>query len=406
MSGMSPKEVSRHIITMDMQKEISRNILGSESGPSIESLVAWYHQVQQTQPVRYRPEYNLWEVFRYKDVEQVLLDSATFSVDKCLPEGFPAVLGKSDPPAHRQYRNLVSKVFTPRGIEALTPRLVQIVDELLEVAITNGKMHVDTQFAQVLPGRVIAEILGLPSQDHQRFYQWSSQLVDQLTGIGNPDHTELLQYFSDLLHERKRDVRDDLISELLAAEGHETYLSYEMFLSLCVELMTAGNVTTSRLLILAFERFCQHPEIYQALRSDPALIPGFIEETLRYDLSSLDLWRTACHDTVLSGHEIKAGQYVVAWTGAANFDETYFPHAEQFDIRRSPNPHLTFGHGVHVCLGAPLARLEARIALERLVSHFSDMRLAPEKPLRFLGLSPESTTPFTIRFTKATSPAL
>jgi len=406
MSSTSPKEVSRHIITMEMQKEIARNTLGSESGSSIESLVAWYHHMQQIQPVRYRPEYNLWEVFRYKDVEQVLLDCATFSVDKCLPEGFPVALGKSDPPEHRQLRNLVSKVFTPRRIEELTPRLVQIVDELLEVAIANGKMHVDTQFAHLLPGCVIAEMLGLPPQDHQRFYQWSSQLVDQLTGIANPDNTELLQYFSDLLTERKRDPRDDLVSELLAIGGNGTHLSYEMLLSLCVELMTAGNVTTSRLLILTFERLCQHPEIYQALRYDPALIPGFIEEMLRYDFSSLDLWRTARHDTVLSGQEIKAGQYVVAWTAAANFDETYFLHSEQFDIRRSPNPHLTFGHGVHVCLGAPLARLEIRIALERIVTHFSKIRLAPEKPLRFLAPSSESIPPFCVRFTSVASPSL
>ena len=131
----------------------------------------------------------------------------------------------------------------------------------------------------------------------------------------------------------------------------------------------------------AFQRFCLHPEIYQALRADPSLIPGAIEETLRYDFNH-DLWRTARHDTVLSGQQIKAGQYVVAWTVAANFDETYFPHSEQFDIRRSPNPHLTFSHGVHVCLGAPLARLESRIALEWIVTHFSDIRLDPEKPVQ------------------------
>src|SRR5205085_2343265 len=156
-----------------------------------------------------------------------------------------------------------------------------------------------------LPGYVIAEMLGLPLQDHQRFYQWSSQLIDQLTGVGNPDNTELLQYFSDLLSERKLHPCNDLVSELLAAGGNGTHLSYETLFSLCVELMTAGNITTSRLLILIFERLCQHPEIYQALRDDPALIPGFIEEMLRYGFSSLDLWRIARHDTVLSGHQIK-----------------------------------------------------------------------------------------------------
>src|SRR5205809_398566 len=116
--------------------------------------------------------------------------------------------------------------------------------------------------------------------------------------------------------------------------------------------MSAGHVATAMLLGRTFSRLCQHPEIYQALRDDPSLIPGVIEEILRYDFSGLSILRTARHDTVFNGHEIKAGQYVVAWTAAANFDEMYFPHAEQFDFRRSPNPHLTFTHGVHYCLGA------------------------------------------------------
>jgi cytochrome P450 family 109 len=395
MSAGMQKEISRSILDMEMQKEVSRSILDQElSDSSTESRVVWFQHMQETQPIRDRPEYNLWEVFRYKDVQQVLLDYTTFSVDKCLPEAFPCALGKSDPPEHRQIRSLVSKAFSPRRIEELRLRIGQIVDELLEQVSASEKPNLVTQLADPLPGRIIAEMLGLPRQDQERFQRWSNQLIGQMLGITNPDNTELITYFSDLLDERKRDPRDDLMSALLAAEENGTHLTRATILDMCLELMTAGHPTTTRLLSYAFQRFSQHPEIYQALRDDPSLIPGAIEETLRYDFA-LDMWRTARYDTVLDGHEIKAGQYVIAWTGAANFDKTYFPHASQFDIRRSPNPHLTFGHGAHVCLGHSLARLEARIALERVVARFSEIALNPEvqitdqilsKPIQFLDM--------------------
>jgi len=367
-----------------MQKEPSRHILKSELGPSVESHIAWYHYMQETQPVRYRPEYNLWEVFSYKEVQQVLLDYTTFSVDKCVPEGFPGALGISDPPEYLQIRNLVSKAFTPRSIEELTPRLIQIVDELLEGASTSGKMNVATEFAHRLPGRVITEILGLPLEDQERFQQWATQLYDQLVGIGVPNHTEMLQYFSNRLHERKCDPRDDLMSELLAAKENGAHVTHEEIVHLCLDIMMAANATVPNLLTCTLQHFCRHPETYQTLRNDPSLIPGAIEETLRCGFNMMNAWRTTRHDTMLGGQEIKAGQYVVAWVGAANFDETYFPQASRFDIRRSPNPHLTFGYGAHVCLGSALARLEGRIALERIITHFSDIRPDLGKPLQLL----------------------
>ncbi len=367
-----------------IQNQPSRDVLLSDRSSSVEAQIAWYHQMQETQPVHYRPEYNMWEIFRYKDVEQVLLDHATFSVVGSQIEGFPTAFGKYDPPRHRQIRGLVSKAFTPRHIEELTPRLIKIVDELLEFTIDKGKMDVVTDLTYPLPVRVIAEILGLPPQDQERVRHWSYQLLRHLLGVSKPDHSELMRYFSDLLNERERDPRDDLISGLLAAEKNGADVTREEMINLCLELMFAGNVTTTILLTYALQHFCQHPEIYQALRADPTLIPGAIEETLRYAFARINVWRVASHDTVLGGHEIKAGQKVVAWSGAANFDETYFPHSEQFDIRRSPNLHLAFGHGVHVCLGYPLARLEGRIGLERIVAHFSEIRLDPESPVQFM----------------------
>jgi cytochrome P450 len=334
--------------------------------------------MQETQPVHYRPEYNLWEIFRYKDIEQVLLDYATFSIDRALPEGLQSALVRCDPPKHRQLRGTVSKTFTPRSMEELTPRLTQIVDELLERACASGKINLVTELANPLPIRAIIEVLGLPLSDQERLRQWSSQLLDQIMGILKPDNTEILHYLSDLLNDRKHNPRNDFINGLLAMEENEELLTHEEIIYLLIDLLTGGNIATTDLLIFVLQRLSQHPETYQALRDDPSLIPGMIEEILRYDFSPANVWRTARHDTVFNGQQIKAGQYVVLWLGAANFDETYFPQSLQFDIRRSPNPHLTFAHGVHVCLGAPLVRLETRIALERIVARFSELHLNPE----------------------------
>ena len=363
------------------QSELPRDIRHKETGDSVESRVAWYRKMRETQPVYYNQDHKVWEVFRYKDVQRVLLDHADYSVNKTMPENFPSTLGKSEPPRHRQLRSLVSKAFTPRRIEELTPRLIEIIDGLLESALAKGKMDVMADLTYPLPVQVIAEMLGLPTEDQEQFRTWSYQLLDQFIRGGHPDNNELFHYFSDLLEERKHQPQADLMSSLLAAEEDGAHLTREEILFMCLEMMMAGNVTTTMLLSYALNRFSQHPEIYEALRADPSLIPGALEETLRYDFSEISLRRTARQDLVLDGYEIKAGEMIVAWVGAAHFEEDYFPHAEQFDIRRSPNPHMTFGYGIHVCLGAPLARLESKVALERIVAHFSALQPDPEMPL-------------------------
>ncbi len=360
--------------------DLTRNDLQREIGATIEERIAWYHRWQETQPVRYRPEYKLWEVFGYHDVQRVLTDHAAFSIHGMLPADFPGALGKADPPDHRRLRNLASKGFTPRRVEQLAPRISSLIDKLLEPAIADGSMEVVTQLTAPLPIGVVAQMLGLPPEDEERFKMWSYQLLGQMVGAWDADNRELIQYFSDLLQARKESPRDDLMSAFVAAEDDGSHLTRDEIVSLCLELLMAGNVTTTMLITRALNRCCTQPEIFEELRAEPKLIPSAIEEFLRYEFSSISLLRTARVDTILGGQEIKAGQLVVAWPSAANFDETMFPQSQQFDIRRSPNPHLTFGYGLHFCLGAPLARLEGRIAFERLTEHFSAVRMDPARP--------------------------
>lgn len=358
--------------------DIARVTLLRELPASVEEQAVWYHEMQEKQPVQYDPEYDLWHVFRYRDVQRVLRDSSTFSIESSLPPDFPSALGKSEPPHHQQLRGLVAKAFTPRRIADLGPRLSSLVDELLEPAIVSGKMDVVTELTYPLPVRVIAEMLGLPAEDQAKFREWSYQLLDQMVGEIHPDNSELLQYFADLLEKRRLDLRDDLMSALLLAEENGAHLTRDEIIAMCLEMMMAGNVTTTMLLSHALLRLSQRPELYATLHAQPALVAGMVEETLRYDFSTISLWRTARQDTQLGEQKIKAGQLVVAQVGAANFDETVFPHSAQFDIARAPNPHITFGYGIHACLGAPLARLEGTIALERILAHFATLCLDPE----------------------------
>lgn len=368
-------------MTVQDKSELPRDTLRQTIGDSLEARIAWFRTMREQHPVHYNEDLQVWEVFRYTDVQQVLLDHADYSTNNTLPEHFPSTLGKTEPPRHRQLRSLVSKAFTPRSIEALTPRLVEIIDGQLEQAERSGKMEVMSELTYPLPVRVIAEMLGLPASDQERFRTWSYQLLDQLTRGTHPDNSELFHYFSDLLEERKAHPQNDLMSQLLAAEEDGVHLTRQDILYMCLEMMMAGNVTTTMLLSYALDRFSRHPQIYEELRADPSLIPSALEETLRYDFSEISLRRTARKDLVLDGSTIKAGEMIVAWVGAAHFEEAYFPHAEHFDIRRAPNPHMTFGYGIHVCLGAPLARLESKVALERIVARFASIRPDPQLPL-------------------------
>jgi cytochrome P450 family 109 len=396
----------RYATGMKAKKRVSLTLGASFSGAngtSPEAQAAWYRMMQETQPVRYQPDYDLWEVFRYDDVQRVLMEYATFSASVVL-SGFSDTEGlNSDPPVHRRYRNLVGKAFTPRRIAELGPRISAIVDEILEQGSSQGRLDIVEQLAYPLPVRVIGEMLGVPLKDQERFRYWSYQLLDFIPNEQDTTYSELLAYFTDMLNQREKEPRDDLMTALLAAEVDGERLTLAEVLNMCIGLLVAGNVTTTMLLSYAARRFVKQPEVFQQLRDDPSLIPGAIEEILRYEFAQANFMRVARCDTTIAGQEIKEGQLVMAWLASANFDETHFPHAERFDIRRSPNHHLTFGHGIHFCLGAPLARFEAKIALERLVAHWSEMRADPEHPPRYANEKMDLMQSFPVIFTPVSS---
>jgi cytochrome P450 len=363
-----------------------RKLLHPEMGQTPEERAAWFHKMQETRPISFQAEYDLWEVFRYADIQRVLLEHETFSSEYVRIAGLPDVddLGNTDPPRHQQLRTLVSKVFTPRSISQLAPRITAIVDNLLDKVIMDGHMDIARQFAFPLPVLMIAELLGIPAKDKDRFIRWSYQLMGAMPNPHDPNYKELTDYFREILIQREKDPRDDLLSALLLAEAAGEHLTRDEVIAIGATLLLAGHITTTMLITHAIHRFDRHPEIYDALRADFSLIPGALEEVLRYEFSMSNLIRLVKRDTTLGGQPMKKGQVVLAWVGAANFDEMVFPHSDQFDIRRSPNPHVTFGYGVHVCLGAPLARLEGKIAFERILERMQDIRCDAQNSARFM----------------------
>jgi cytochrome P450 len=354
----------------------------------------WYEQMRRKSPVHVDPHSGVLSVFRYDDVQRALSDYEAFSSERGGRDGsatsaLSTSLISSDPPRHRQLRNLVTQAFTPRAIAQLAPRITTIIGELLNRVAAAGCMDLIADFADPLPVIVIAEMLGIPTSERARFKRWSDAIVSTSAPTDGElsfmdAQREMAIFFSRLIAERRADPRDDLISHLIAAEIDGQRLTEIELIGFCVLLLVAGNETTTNLLGNAILCFDEQPDAYERLRAQPDLIPGAIEEVLRYRSPVQSMYRAATGETDLGGVVTYPGQPIIAWIGSANRDEARFPNAHVFDIERAPNRHLAFGHGIHFCLGAPLARLEARLALEALTSHFCNIRRVPDAPIRWM----------------------
>jgi cytochrome P450 len=365
-----------------------------------------YHQLRSEDPV-HRSPLGFWVLTRHADVLAVLRDPrmsrdprrsermellrASAEVDELLSEeeAAPSMLFV-DPPDHTRLRALVSKAFTPGAVERLRPRVEAIVAELLDRVAGAGRMDVVEDLAYPLPVTVICELFGVPEADRDRFRAWSRELVRLLDPMVAADALDralqarlaLRGYLRELIATRRSQPTGDLLSALIAAEDQGSQLSESELVSMCVLLLVAGHETTVNLIGNGTLALLRHPETRAGLAADAALPGKAVEELLRYDSPVQFTSRHALADLEIGGRRVRAGETVIAVLGAANRDPAQFPDPDRLDLARAPNRHIAFGGGIHFCLGAPLARVEARIAISAVLARLPGMEPGPEPPVR------------------------
>ena len=360
----------------------------------------WLATMREEHPV-WADRYGVFHVFRHDDVLAALRDTATFSsemtraVEGATPT--PGMLTQIDPPEHHALRKVMSSAFTPRSVAALEPRIREITRTLLDR--TGERFDLVEALAFPLPVTVIAELLGLPPADHVRFRAWTDELFavqlgdprDPAIGVRIAEvFAPVDAYFRDQVRHRLVDPGDDLISRLVTAEVDGRALDETEASNFALSLLLAGHITTMTLLGSIVRTFSEHPHLWDDLRAAPERVPDAIEEVLRLRPPFAQLPRITTIDTRLAGRTIPAGSTVTIWVLSANHDPSAHDDPERFDLDRGirgPN-QLAFGHGVHFCIGAPLARLEARVAVEELVGRFHRLTVDRNPGLPHGGLQP------------------
>ena len=369
---------------------------------TFDSLTEWWREARDREPVRFDETQQTWELFGYSDITKALFDPAGFSsdfsglapsqedIDLFVKGDFTGI----DPPRHRKLRNLASQAFTPRTVAAMEPRVSAILDDLLDQVEDPGRFDFVDAVTDPLPITVIAELLGIPPGDRATFRRWAAILlgdngldenstpadIEAAMNVVAPTVREMNEYLFAHIRRCRAAGGEDLTSKLVGAEVDGERLDDEEILGFLGSLFSAGHVTVTALLSSLILLLDEYPEVAAELRARPGSRPGAVEEALRFRPPFPRIGRRSTVDVELGGVVIPANSMVSLWVGSANRDVTRFTEPDRFDIHRSPNQHLTFGHGIHFCLGAPLARLEAAVVLEKLFARYGDLMVDPERP--------------------------
>ena len=347
---------------------------------------AMFRRMRQEQPLYYNDEYDFWAVSRFDDVERVLKDHEQFSsasgnILELIQSGIELPSGTvimEDPPAHTIHRRLMAKMFTPKKVAELEPKIRELCATCLDPLVGSSGFDLIEQLGAVMPTRVIGMLMGIPDADQSAFRDRTDRNLRTEAGQPTKPTGELAnEKFVEYLDWRTTHPADDIMTMMLNAEFEDehgvtrTLSRDEMVLYLSV-VTGAGNETTSKLIGWAGKLLADHPDQRARLVADPSGIPGAVEELLRYEPASRQVARRVVEDVKWYGRTIPAGAPVLAVVGAANRDESRWTDPERFDVFRPLVPHIAFGHGIHFCLGASLARIEARIAIEEILVRFPE----------------------------------
>ncbi|WP_375765725.1 cytochrome P450 [Archangium gephyra] len=364
-----------------------------------------YARLRRERPVFYSPMFDLWVVTRYADISEVEKDTARFSsvgaldaraephpeVRAVLAQGYSQFLSlvQSDPPDHARVRAVFGKALNAQRISAMEPVIRATADALIDGFLRDGKADLIQQFAYALPGFIICDLLGVPRSDMEQLKRWSDDKTLLMSATAPIEQQvqsahgfiAMTRYFQEQLHERRRHPREDLLTLLVPQSlGGTAPLSEQEAVCNAMDLFAAGHETTTGLIGNGMWLLFKAPEQLEAVREDPSLLPNAIEEMLRVEAPIRGFFRTVMADTTLSGVTLPKGARAFILYASGNRDETQFTEPDRFDIRRAEaKRHLAFGKGIHFCVGAPLAKLEGRIAFEQLLRRLPGLRLRTDE---------------------------